>query len=131
MTSFYDKVPVNLDPIRPGRTLKQVYPHYRIDLMAAIEISEDAAWDVVFEAQRRLNYSRRLIFAVDVASIGDHAGQEYGEFIASGETRDGYYRKWIQYTHGSHTLEFIWHQHDGYGRERGTIELSVWDVVID
>lgn len=48
------------------------------------------------------------------------------KFHDSGEARSSYVRYWEQYKLPSgRIVEFIWHQHDGYGERAGQVDLII------
>ena len=133
---FLETVPINLNPspryiCYMSNDLSRIYPYYTIDLAAAYDKGgEEVALEVVAEAARRLTDSRVLVAEFsDVPFFGWLPEEFSGGIYLDGETtRNGYQRRWEQRQVGNVVYEIIWHCHDGFGREAGNIEMSVWEI---
>jgi hypothetical protein len=117
-----------------GKSTKQAnkhYPYFQIDLMAAWEKSGyKGAREILQEAVRRCMNHHVLVFSEEIESMYEYPDNlKVIEVTDCGEMRNGYIRRWEDgkfIYHGWDITEIVWHQHDGYGEEAGTIEIMLY-----
>lgn len=116
----------------PTEKSKEIYPYFLVDLMAAWEKScYGGAREVLDELLRRERTNTdAVIFSGEVHSMYEYPrGMEVISVSDTGEMRNGYSRRWeegVFMLFGRQCHEVIWHRHDGYGREAGSIEVFVY-----
>lgn len=106
-----------------------VYPHFYIDLLAAWnEKCYVGAREVLNELRRRIVNSNGWI----VKRWWDYDYSDYpSDTIVvrvddSGEIHCGYQRRWVEglfKVDSEIVTEIVWHCHDGFGEEAGTVEI--------
>lgn len=116
---------------KPTSTARKIYPYFYIDLLAGWERARQVgAREALEEAKRRYDHEYMPIFHADTETMYDYPeGLEVQDIADSGEMSCGYQRRWETGTftfNGEQCREVIWHKHDGYGREAGRIEITIY-----
>lgn len=112
--------------------IRALYPYYLIDLAAAYETGgESGGCEILEEITRRLSTTSEFLKSslhVGWCEIPIEFKDRIGNCLDEETIYSGYQRYWVQFVDKSdpnYVLEFIWHMHDGWGSDAGSVELSV------
>jgi hypothetical protein len=110
----------------------KVYPYFYVDLLASYETDGYKGMREVLQTLRRFNKTDNGWL---VSKWWDIPFYQYPPNVKviriddEGETRCGYTRRYEQGLFefdGRFITEFLWHRHDGYGEEAGTVQVWAW-----
>lgn len=116
---------------KPTRIAQEVYPYFEFDLYAAWERARYVgAREILDEALRRYEKKISPVLRVMVDSMYDYPDCVEVIDVENVRTlRQGYERRIEEgqfIVNGKKCTELVWHRHDGYGEEAGSVELFAW-----
>lgn len=116
---------------KPTTKVLEVYPHFYIDLLAAWERERyTGAREVITEATRRKALRAGILVGHWIQDAETYPAEVVVLSVNdSGTMNSGYRRYWEtgRFLVGDElATELLWHTHDGYGEEAGTVEVWAW-----
>ena len=116
---------------QPTKTALRYYKYFYLDLLAAWERNKYCgAREVLAEAERRFERVLEPVLNIKVSSMREYPAEVKVIEITDCHTMRQGYERYIEegkfVINGVLCHELVWHRHDGYGEEAGTVELFAW-----